>query len=248
MQHIGKGTAAVVALLIALAPVPATAQLGKLVKKAKQAAGIEKVDSSAAAATGTTAAAKPIRVRDEDRITETSLAKFERSLALEKKFLEDEAKALATVKTKDQYAGCQQSSMLSGEGKKAYDLYMADVAKAGESTEAMIKASQTFTDRTQAILLAKCGIDPVAARDRKASIAFNAERHAAEQGGLGAKGYAMMKERVIPFCAATAEQRGGGDVRLSGSGSGIYFVYHQSEADLLAPKCAAIAPLIQVVG
>ena len=65
-------------------------------------------------------------------------------------------------------------------------------------------------------------------------------RRASDAGGFTAREYAVIKERVVPFCRAQDAAAGDGDVRLPGRGTNVYFVYTPAEAAALRTRCGAL--------
>lgn len=65
-------------------------------------------------------------------------------------------------------------------------------------------------------------------------------------GGFTRTQYAILKERITPFCAASASAGVGGDVRVPGADN-QFFVYNRAEVEALRPRCEHLGGLLQAV-
>lgn len=61
---------------------------------------------------------------------------------------------------------------------------------------------------------------------------------------LTAGQYAVLKERIVPFCklAPTANENG---ARIQGSGHDVFYAYSAAEVNALQPRCKTIMPVLQ---
>lgn len=238
MQRTIARLAAHAVALMLLAPAPASAQFGKLVKKAKEAAG---VDKSAPAAAATAAPAGPVSVNAEWELTKANLDRFAAGLEADKASRAASVKMLATIKTKSAYDQCGMAFATGPDYQKLMSDYNAQIAKAADQ-DAQMKIGQAFGENLQAAMQKRCGPDPsrYPESQRQSVINADAEKAAIEKSGFTPRVYGVLKERIAPFCAADAATRGSGDVRLPGSGRGIFYVYTAAESAELAPRCAPL--------
>lgn len=71
-------------------------------------------------------------------------------------------------------------------------------------------------------------------------------RAALAAGGFTARQYAILKERVVPFCAGATPPGSDGVVRIPGSDKRFY-VYGEAEVEALRPRCGALRPSLEAV-
>lgn len=238
-------TATAVALLLAPATLPA--QFGKLVKKAKEAAGVEKPAQVAAAAE----TAQPSRSWSIDpvyQLTTENLDRFTTALVAERAARQETLKLIAGLKSKNAYALCQQSAATSAPYQKLFNQYVEDAPKA-TTIEASQAVTRKFTDDALAMMLKTCGADPAEypEHQRESIVRSKGFDAGIEKSGLERRNYAVLKERIIPFCTADAATRAAADVRVPGQGRNIFFVYLPAETATLAPRCDAIMSALQAV-
>lgn len=229
---------------------PGQAQLGGLVKKAKAAAGVEK---PTAVAKVESAPVGPVKVKPADRIDEASLVLFAKALSAEKSWLEERARIRTTLKSPAEFRRCSEVALAptTPEAKKMMQAYMDAMASKDNdgSAEYMTKIANGMKAEQDRIVQGKCGYDPSQYPEEPGPGALYrpSEHEAAKQVGLDQKRYALLKERVTPFCAFDAAARGTGDVRIPGIGTGVYFVYEAAEAELLAPRCQQLLAAMKAV-
>lgn len=222
-------------VVLLLAPASASAQFGKLVKKAKEAAGVDKSAPAAVAAAG------PVTVNAEWELTKANLDRFAAGLDADKASRAASLKMLAAIKTKSAYDQCGVTFATGPDYQKLMSDYNAALAKAGDA-DAQMKVGQKFGEDLQAAMQKRCGPDPARYPEsqRQSVINADAEKAAIEKSGLTPRVYAVLKERIVPFCTADASTRGSGDVRLPGSSRSVFYVYTAAESAELAPRCAPL--------
>ncbi|MES2304541.1 MAG: hypothetical protein V4558_03500 [Gemmatimonadota bacterium] len=246
MQLVSRGTLGALTLALTLSPAPATAQFGKLVKKAKEAAGIDKPVGTAAGSAQ--APAGPVRVNPAFELTAANLDRFTTALAAERVGRQEQLKIIASIKSPAVYATCSQNVAMSPGYQKIYNSYLENSPKA-TTPEAMNDVAKKFAEDAAAYMTAKCGANPGGYPESQRESMVRSKGYAAglERSGLDGRTYAVLKERIIPFCSADAATRAAADVRIPGQGRNIYFVYLPSETANLAPRCDALLAALQAV-
>jgi hypothetical protein len=248
-SHLIRPLALTLALASTLAA-PGQAQLGGLVKKAKSA--IAGSDTPAATAVAKATPTGPVTVKPAHRIDAASLDLFAQALAAEKTWLEDRARIRKTLRTKDDFRQCAQVAVAtSPEGQKLTQMYLDAIeSKENDGSVAfMTKVAEKLQAEQEKIVFANCGYDPdkYGPEPGPAALYQPSEHEAAKKVGMEHPRYAILKERITPFCAMDPAERGGGDVRVRGDGNGVFYVYEASEAALLAPRCDALLKAIKAV-
>jgi hypothetical protein len=247
-SHIMRPLALALAMAATLAT-PGHAQLGGLVKKAKTAIAGDKPAATAVAKATPTG---PVTVKAAHRMDAASLDLFAQALSAEKAWLEERARIRKTLRTKDDYRRCSEMAMVtSPEAQKAQQTYL-DAFQSKEndgSVEFMTKLAEKLQAEQLKIITAKCGHNPdeYGPEPGPGALYQPSEHEAAKKVGMEHDRYAILKERITPFCAMDPAERGGGDVRVRGSGSGVFYVYEAAEATLLAPRCDALLTAIKAV-
>ncbi|MES2124915.1 MAG: hypothetical protein V4503_09560 [Gemmatimonadota bacterium] len=241
--------AAALCLAVVAAPARLPAQLGGLARKAKAALGVEKTTTSVAAAGPV--ANKPVVIRPTDRIDAESIELFSQALEVERTWLEERARIRKGLRPLADYRDCADGAVQrSPEGARLLKMYTDAVTSSENdgSAEYMTRLANRMKAEQEKIVFAACGYDPGEyAAEPSASPARPSEYAAAAKVGLDQRRYAILKERVTPFCALDAAERGDGDVRVRGIGYGIFYVYDRAEAEVLAPRCDALRRAIQAI-
>jgi hypothetical protein len=244
---------ALTATIATAAPVtPLSAQFGGLAKKAKAALGVDKKASEATAAAGATAPTGPVSVRAEHRIDAASLDLFEQALAAEHRWLTERARIRKSLRTPADYRTCSEMTVaLSPEGKKVMQMYLDAIESPANdgSVEFMTALANKMKAEQDRIIFAACGYDPAeyGAPHNPSALHQPSEYAAATEVGMPQTRYALLKERVIPFCALDAASRSANSGRVPGDGHGIYYIYEPAEIELLAPRCDALKRAIQAI-
>jgi hypothetical protein len=130
-----------------------------------------------------------------------------------------------------------QAAQAAGDMNEVMRLADSLQQNMGKKTAAV--ATQASTDMQAAN--SKCGAEPVrpAPPAPPSEQAPNLDAAGSKAAGLTAEQYAILKERVAPFCRAAATSADG-DVRLPGSGTNVYWVYTAAEAAALRERCGAL--------
>ena len=254
-----------VVVAVAAAAAPVEAQLGGMMRRAKEAAEKKTAEKDPRAAEPAASTQNPFADPAVVFITQDQLARFEKALQHEI----DERNALRTSlggKTQVDYQTCAQSVATSPEMMKIVQ-DMAD-SSANASTEQLIKAQQKMSADMQAMLTTKCGPDPNQTQSARFERVRQIEAEAsdvamppgykppvgADSGGRPfARGYGMLKERVPVFCATDkkasaptqitvgAEKMTVVKVRAQGS---MEYAFRQDEVDILNAGCGRVMALM----
>ena len=223
------------ALAVAVAclsmPGPAEAQLRGFIKRKIGEKAIGKVvgkDSAASASAPKESAAAGPHFDDVVlEMTSPTLDKFQTGLMAEKAYRDSVQATYARMMTRDQYEQCKAKAMTSPEVQNL--VHNADYSSA--------QAAQETGQKMMAMLARHCGPDP-STMDRSRDLR-KAGEHGAEVAGLTQEQYAVLLERVTPFCG-----EGGGTAKIQGSGSGIFYVYSEAEIAALQPRCQKLMALL----
>lgn len=233
-RSILRASAVAAALLFAITP--AHAQLGGLRRAAQRAAqGAAGTPTPAATQQAQAPASASSRVNTGDVLEMTApvLDRFQRGLAAEQADRAQLARQLAaSVKTPEQYQQCSTQWVMSPAGQAAMQKLSA--ASADQT------AATTAVNEMKAALARVCGLDPSERSRMQSDAQGHATAAGVAAGGFTAREYAVIKERVVPFCRAQDAAAGDGDVHLPGRGTNVYFVYTPAEAAALRTRCGAL--------
>lgn len=253
----------VVAALLAAAavPAPAHAQLGGLIRKKvtqriAQAAG--RTDSAKTAAPDTSApgaAGKAARTAPPApgprfneyvlEITPAVLDQLEKGLAADEVVRQAIERKIGKVLSHDDYKKCESAVLRGPDGQKVLQ-QARDLATGDTSYQAIQKASLELARRMEEVVEPKCGLAPRKAEDIRTQHRDSLEAAAPAASGLTRLQLTLLKERILPLCAATqAVAAAGGEVRVpagtQASTNPIYYVYTPNEVSALQPRCAKLA-------
>ncbi|HEU0053245.1 MAG TPA: hypothetical protein VFQ39_08705 [Longimicrobium sp.] len=221
----------------------AHAQLGSLRRAAQRAAaGAAGSSAPAAAASPTTApasASSRVNTGDVLEMTAPVLDRFERALAAESADLAQLAQRIAAVKTPEQHSQCTVTWVQSAEGQAMYEKLNA--ASSGSDPSRMT----ALAEEIKGAMEKACGPDPSERQRIQNDAPAHAQEAAVAAGEFNARQYAVLKERVVPFCRNAAAAEAGGDVQLPGSGRNVFWVYTAAEAEALRGRCAALMQSLQ---
>ncbi len=231
--------AAVCAVLTASIAAPAHAQLGALRRAAQRAAAGSVAGSPASPASQPASASSRVNTGDVLEMTAPVLDRFTRALAAEDADRAQMARQLAALKTPEQYSQCTLQFYQSAAGQAEYRKLSA--ASNGGDQAAMIAAGNSV----KAALEHACGLDPSERRQMQNDAQAHAEQAGLAAGEFTPRQLAVIEERLIPFCRASAQAAGDGDVRLPGSGSNVFWVYTAAEAAALRERCGALMAELQ---
>jgi hypothetical protein len=206
-----------VVVVTAAAATPAEAQLGGMIRRAKEAA------EKKAAPEPATTTANPFSDPAVVFITQDQLARFEKALQYEIDQRNALRKAAAGAKSQAEYQACAQGVAISPEMMKIVQ-DMAD-SSANGTTEQLIKAQQKMQTDMAAILAKRCGPDPQANQgsrfERLRQIEAEASDIAMPAGFTATSGaQGRLEERTTPY----------GNVALSYRASRPYFPSFEARA------------------
>jgi hypothetical protein len=256
----------VAAMLVAAAiPAPAHAQLGGLIKKKvkeKAAQTIGRGDSARTARPDTSApgaAGKAARTPPPGsgprftesvmEITPELLDRLEKGLAAEVVVRQEIERKIGKVLSRDEYKKCEAAVLSGPEGQKVY-AQARDLATGDTTYERIQKASQELARRMEQVVEPKCGLEPRKAEEIREQHADSVEAAAPAASGLTRLQLTIVKERILPLCAATqAVAAAAGEVRVQAGAQGdanpIYYVYTPNEVSAVQPRCAKLTSALR---
>lgn len=258
---------AVVAAMLAAAavPAPAHAQLGGLIKRKLKEKIVQKVadpDSATVAAADTSAAgtagrrartAPPVSgprfTEYVLEITPQLLDQLEKGLAAEDVVRQEIERKIGKVLSRDEYKKCEAVVLRGPEGQKVYQ-QSRDLANGDTTYEHIQKASRELARRMEQVVEPKCGLEPRKAEEIREQHADSVEAAAPAASGLTRLQLTILKERILPLCAATqAVAAAAGEVRVpagaQSNANPIYYVYTPNEVNALQPRCAKLASALR---
>jgi hypothetical protein len=226
---------------------PAGAGMGDMLKKVKGLKFEPKAKPAPSAEKGA------ITSRIEPPATAEEVAKFKAALQLEGAERAKATKFLATLKTQEAWDKCRIDYQMSPEGMKLGEKLLAipDNATAEERTKHLTEMSAEMDKAFEA----KCGPQP--SKFNSGQMMRDALAKGSDAFEKDDLKYAAWKEWVLAFCEYIEELKKAPDaatklakikdegLRVPGSGTGIYFVYTATEANLLLDQCEALVPLIK---
>ena len=232
-------------LVMALLPATAHAQLGALKKKAARAvAGAAGVEESQPDAKMESQSARRGPYNDYVlEMTPAVLDRMEKALAAESAERAEVAKVLATFAKPDERMICEQRVAGTPEVQKLLEEYMAALEKANGDSKAVIAAAEKMEAGMKAVVDRECGEALAAERER--------ELHkrplvvGAEAGGFTEYQYAVLRERIAPFCrAGDALETSADGASLPVAGTKHRLVYSNIEIEALTPRCASFTKVL----
>jgi hypothetical protein len=257
--------AVVAAMLVAAAiPAPAHAQLGGLIKKkvkekvaqtiTRDSARTAPPDTSAPDAAGKAARTGPPRPGPRFteyvlEITPELLDRLEKGLAAEEVVRQEIERKIGKVLSRDEYKKCEAAVLRGPEGQKVYE-QSRDLANGDTTYERIQKASQELARRMEQVVEPKCGLQPRKAEEIREQHADSVEAAAPAASGLTRLQLTIVKERILPLCAATqAVAAAASEVRVQAGAQGnanpIYYVYTPNEVNALQPRCAKLVSALR---
>ncbi len=184
--------------------------------------------------------AGPVFDAETLEITPDVLDRLEKALAAEiggRKAAEAaEKKAQADYsrqyKAQGDYNDCKEAFEHSPEARKLQEEYIENLS----SAKAM-QAQGILMKHAQQLMRAKCGEDPggypsMPSRGEKGDAYKQGQDAGAKAFGLGERQYAIVKERVAPFCWSAKDA-----AQLS-------YVYAPGEISAMTPRCDKLLPLL----
>lgn len=228
------------AAIIAL-PAPADAQLGGLKKKvAKAVAGATGAETEAAApaASGNTRSPYNEWVLE---MTDEVLDRVEKGLVAESARRREVVAMLEKQPSREEYEQCQARAAMLPEMQKLIEEYMADMEKANGNNDAIMKVAERMDARSKAFYARECG--EVLGSDRIQELQKESESIGAGAAGMTDRQYAIVKERIAPFCTAGDQMvRDGAGATVPGDGED--YVYSAAEIEALTPRCDVLGKAI----
>ena len=230
-----------------LTPASAEGQLGGLRDRAKkavaQAAGVE---AAAPASTANAASAATSETGYVLTMTPAVLDRLEAALAAEYTEFDVVEREFQARPTPEVRAACEHALMQGPEGQKILADYMAALEKAGEDPDAAMKAMQAMDQAMRALYARECG-EPFTDEEAR-ELQQRPHVIGAEAGGFTTIQYAILKERVPPFC------EGGADLRQDEGGASApgvdernRYVYGADEVEALRTRCEALTLALAAV-
>jgi hypothetical protein len=152
---------------------------------------------------------------------------------------------IGKVLAPEAYRECIQAVMRSPEAQKIY-LEAGDLANGDTSYAHIQKASQEMARRVERIVEPRCGLDASKRRRLHDQHAPRLQAAAPEASGLKPLQLSLLKERIVPLCAAIeAVAMVAGEARLPTASDAIYWVYTRGEVEALQPRCARLAAALK---
>lgn len=240
-----------IALALCLAPAPAGAQFGDMLKKAakkkaqeaveKKAGGEAEPETAAGPAAGKSRAAAA-KSPYNDWVLEITPAILDRAavaIEVENHVRDSLAAVIATrPELERKHALCVQQ--ISQDPKM-----QAFMEKIGDDKASQADRQKAMTDMND-YMVAKCGkqYENDATRAEQDIQRLPTQRAFAAGSFSSAGQYGVVKERIMPFCRGQVERMGEGG-RVPGDGAGIYWVYSPAEIAALQPRCAEFTALLK---
>ncbi len=252
---------------------PVEAQLGGLMRKAKEAAKEKTAEKDPRAPEATGSTQNPFADPAIVFITQDQLGRFQKGLQHEVTQRNALRKQLASLQTREQYQACAQSAATSPELMKL--IQDAADSSANLPVEQMMKRQQQMYADMGALVEKKCGVDPQKVESSRAERLRQIEAEASDLAmppGYKApppeapqavivrpfaRAYGMLKERGPVFCGKLAEKAPltpttitVGTEKMSVvkiRGAGQDYVFRQDEADALTQGCSGVMALMNAI-
>lgn len=178
-------------------------------------------------------------------MTPELLDRFAKGLAAEQAVRQDIERIVGKQLPREQYDQCFQAVVASPEGQKLY-MSASDLINGDASQEQLRAASQELARRFEVLSKPKCGLDPMKAQEVREAHRVRLQEAAPSATGLTVLQLSILKERILPFCAAVdALVKAAGEARLSAGAEAIFWVYGEAEAAALQPRCASLMPVLR---
>jgi hypothetical protein len=224
-------------------PTSAHGQLGGLRRAAQRVGGAAPAVPAAAQpaqASQPTSAASQVNRGGVLELTAPVLDRFGQAVAAYEADLAQQAQRLSSLKTPEQMAQCQLDFYNSEAGQAVYAKLNA-AAESGDYARMTAVGEEVKTALTNA-----CG-DPEEGERIRSGASEHAQQAAIAAGGFTAREFALIQERIVPFCRAAASLPADGDVRLPGEGRDIFWVYTAAEAAALRERCGALMQDLETI-
>jgi len=240
-------TALAVGLAAAL-PAPSSAQVGRLIKKAKekveQTAGS---DTAAApgAASGAAQGTGPVFTAYVLEITPELLDRLAVGLAVEAAKREENARRVGNVLPEEEYTRCKDAAIIGPEGQRLGEESM-QLIQGATSDQDLQRKMEEMGKKMEAFIESKCGLEPFKAEQLSQELAPLPAAAAQEAAGLNDVQWSILKERILPLCSVpeAAEELVSG-AQIPTEKSTIFYVYTPAEVEALRPRCGALVQALQ---
>ena len=167
-------------------------------------------------------------------MTPAVLERLEKGLVAEAAERKAAQRILARMRDKPAYDRCMQELVASPEGKKAYDAMFPPGGQVNQQAAADMQKLQN----------AKCGPDPNTYGTVENELRNKPSKAGEAASGFQYRQYAILKERVVPFCSLGPSADGGVFQIKQGGG---FLVYSTQEVMALGPRCAKLKFALQGV-
>jgi hypothetical protein len=231
-------------VVICTAALPASGQAG-LLRRAQQAVTASVGNAvTGETSSGTSAeAGVAVTARSEARESEFVLTMRHDVLDRFGRATEAELAVLTEwAQFEQRFTACQGQMYANPSMLHQFNRLSEDMARQMESgsTEAMIAASEAYQAGMDALMVEHCGASQSEFTRRQGAVNDDALSAALNEGRFTETQYAMIKERVVPFCLA-----GGTSARIAGPEGEHFYVYEPEEVEALAARCDAIMPALE---
>jgi hypothetical protein len=253
-MHIIRRTiqaAAFAAVLTTVMAGAAQAQsLGKLGRAAKEKLTQATSSQPSSGSTGSSAAqgssAAPTGARGTAGFTADQLDRLAQGLSAEIEARRALAAELKTLEARPDYEQCKLNFAMSETGLAASEKFLEVItAHAADSQNPKSQAAmQEAQDKYEAAARKACGPAPDDAERARREKQGEPARRGAEQAGVDAHRYALLKELALPFCAVATGFDAGAEAKIP-SGAGKSYSYSAEDTALLKPRCGTLLPLLQ---
>jgi hypothetical protein len=218
----------------------------KAVRAVEEAIGGAPVDESpaSAAATPSTGGSSTARAPSSsaDRppvlaIDAEVMARFTRALAAEIEARDE------WTRFEENFSRCQMAMYTTSPGMDEMMRLTEQMGTAMENartTDDLIRVSQDHQERMDALLTKHCGTSHTEFARRQTRASDTIMDTALTAGDFGSVQYAILKERVVPFCMS-----GGSSDRIAGPEGKHFYVYSADEVSTLAPRCTSLLPEVE---
>ncbi len=259
-----------VVVMVAAAARPVEAQLGGLMRRAKEAAEKKVEEKDPRAPEPSASTSNPFADPAVVFITQDQLGRFEKGLQYEIAQRNELRKTLASAKSPAEYQACGGGAANSPEFMKL----MQDWAEGGANLtgEQAIKHAEKLQTEMAALMLKRCGADPQKLEgtrlERLRGVEGEASNVAMPPGYTPpagsepatpsakaqpfARAYGMLKERIPVFCAGDKKASAPTTITVGAEkmtvvrvqGQGQQYVFRQDEVDALNKGCGTVMALM----
>ncbi len=186
-------------------------------------------------------------------MTAEVLDRFETGLTAEQAEHKAIAPQLARALPSDQYEKCLQAKVYTlPEWRKAYDEYSAvtqAASNSGDFSKAPAAGEKYKADLAR-IAEPSCGLPPDKSGELRQQLLERPGKAGENASGIEKYAYAILKERILPFCALAQTPAAKDDlVRLPGENGSVSehysYVYTKDEVANLRPRCARLMPALK---